>query len=76
MIAFKSKSKVVPVFMYKKYKIFKKNYICIGEPYDYSIYNGQKLSPELSETITQEMTQKMLDCKAKVDEFAKNKGKK
>lgn len=76
MIAFKSKSNVVPVFMYKKYKIFRKNYICIGEPYNYSNYNGQKLSPELSDTITQEMTQKLLDCKAKVDEFAKNKGKK
>lgn len=76
MIAFKSKSKVVPVFMQKKYKIFKRNYICIGEPYDYSNYQGQKLTPELSDTLTEEMKQRLLDCKEKVEEFAKKKGKK
>ena len=76
LIAFKSKVKIVPVFMHKKYKMFKRNYICVGEPYDYSNYQGQKLTPELSDALSQEMADKLLECKEKVDEFAKNKGKK
>ena len=76
MIAFKTKSKIVPVYMYNKYKPFRKNYICIGEPYDFLEYQGQKLTPELSDEFANQMTHKLLECKTKVDEFAKNKGKK
>ena len=75
LIAFKTNSKIVPVGMAKKYKVFRKNHMYIGEPYDYSNYQGQKLSAELSEELTEDMRVRILDCIEKARDFAKESKK-
>ena len=61
--------------MAKKYKVFRKNHMYIGEPYDYSNYQGQKLSAELSEELTEDMRVRILDCIEKARDFAKESKK-
>ena len=71
LIAFKTGVQIVPVGMAKKYKVFRKNHMYIGEPYDYSTYQGQKLSAELADKLTEDMSAKIRDCITKAREFAK-----
>ena len=71
LIAFKSGVQIVPVGMAKKYRIFRKNHICIGEAYDYSDYQGQKLSAELTEELTEDMANRIKDCIMQARDFAK-----
>ena len=75
LIAFKTGVKIVPVGMAKKYKIFRKNHMYIGEAFDYSCYKGQKLSAELSLELTEDMRVRLLDCITKAREFAKESKK-
>lgn len=71
LIAFKSGVQIVPVGMAKKYRIFRKNYICIGEAYDYSAYQGQKLSAELTDEFTEDMSNRIKGCILQARDFAK-----
>ena len=71
LIAFKTGVQIVPIGMAKKYKVFRKNHMYIGEAYDYSKYQGQKLSAELSEELTEDMKIRIQDCISKAREFAK-----
>ena len=71
LIAFKTGVQIVPVGMAKKYKIFRKNHICIGKAYDYSNYQGQKLSAELTEELTEDMANRIKDCIMQARDFAK-----
>ena len=71
LIAFKTGVQIVPVGMAKKYKIFIKNHMYIGEAYDYSAYQGQKLSAELSDELTEDMSNRIKDCILNAREFAK-----
>ncbi len=75
LIAFKTNSKIVPVGMAKKYKVFRKNYMYVGEPFDYSSLKGQKLSAELSDELTDDMKNRLLDCIKNAREFAKESKK-
>ena len=75
LIAFKTNSKIVPVGMAKKYKVFRKNYMYVGEPYDYSSLKGQKLSAELSDELTDDMKNRLLDCIKNAREFSKESKK-
>lgn len=50
LLTIKSKSKVVPIYIESNYKIFNKVNINIGEPFDYNMEDGKKLtSDEYSE---------------------------
>lgn len=71
LIAFKTGVQIVPVGMAKKYKIFRKNHICIGKAYDYSNYQGRKLSAELTEELTEDMANRIKDCIMQARDFAK-----
>ena len=70
LIAFKTGVKIVPLAMAKKYKIFRKNHMYIGEPFDYSAYAGQKLTAELNEEFIEDMRIRLLDCIDKSRKFA------
>ena len=73
MIAFKSGVQIVPAVMYKHFKMFKKNYLYIGKPFDYSDYKGQKLTSELSEKLVEIMRLKMEECRKDVKEIVEGK---
>lgn len=75
LIAFKTGVKIVPVGMAKKFKIFRKNHMYIGEAYDYSKYKGEKLSSELSEKLTEDMKNRLIFCISKAREFAEESKK-
>ena len=71
MIAYMAKVKILPLAMKSKYKPFRKNYMYIDKPYDFSEYQGQKLNAEISETLTQDMKSRLEGCLEKVNEFSK-----
>lgn len=76
MIAFMSKTKILPLAMKDKFKPFRKNYMYIDNTYDFSEYQGQKLTAELSEKLTEDMQSRLENCLEKVNEFSKEAKKK
>ena len=62
LLAYKAGTKVVPVAMKSKFKIFRRNYLYIGEAYDYSEFKGQKLDAELTDKLAEDMSNRILDC--------------
>lgn len=56
MLAFKTKAKVLPLCIFEKPRTFKKNYIYVGEPFDFSEFQGNHLSgAELNDALTKKM---------------------
>lgn len=55
MIAFMGKVPVLPIAMKRKFKIFRKNELCIGKAFDYSDLYGQKFNSELDKTLTERL---------------------
>jgi 1-acyl-sn-glycerol-3-phosphate acyltransferase len=76
LIAFKSKTKIVPLVMKERFRPFKKNYMYIGEAFDFSEYEGQKLTAELNEQFTEIISEKLLSCMNNVKKFAEETTKK
>lgn len=76
LLAFKASTKVVPVAMKSKFKMFRKNYLYIGEAYDFKEYKGRRLDAELTDKLTEDMSNKLLDCLQKAREFAEETEKK
>lgn len=76
LLAYKAGTKIVPVAMKSKFKIFGKNYLCIGEPYDYSEFKGKKLDAELTEKLTEDMANRILACLQMTREMAEETEKK
>ena len=53
MLAFKTKAKVLPLCIFEKPRTFKKNYIYVGEPFDFSEFQGNHISgAELNDALT------------------------
>ena len=63
MIAVKSGAPIVPLWLEKKPKAFRRNKLIIGEPISMEEYAGQKLSNELLDKIGDLLTKKMLSLK-------------
>jgi len=76
IIAFKAKVKIVPIVMKERYRFLRKNYINIGKPFDFSEFNGQKASPELTEKLKIIMQEKLNEGLRDVNEFANRSKKK
>lgn len=62
----KADAPVVPMFIYKKPRIFTRNVILIGEPFkfgDYEEFKNKKLDSELTELGSKILSQKIYDLK-------------
>ena len=59
MIAIKSKTPLVPVWINRRPKIFKKTTITIGKPFELSEFYGEKLSDEVLQRATKVIVEKM-----------------
>ena len=46
LFALKAKCKITPIFIYKKAKLFQKNYICIGKPFELSDFYDREITEE------------------------------
>ncbi|MBE5742918.1 MAG: 1-acyl-sn-glycerol-3-phosphate acyltransferase [Clostridiales bacterium] len=76
LIAFKAKVQVVPLVMKNRFRPFRKNYMYIGKPFDFSQYEGLKLSSELNEQLTNKMSDSLKECMDNVIEFSKENKRK
>lgn len=59
MIAYLAKVKVLPVALKKKFRVFARNELYIGKPFDYSEFYGQKLGSDLDAALTEKMRENL-----------------
>ena len=64
LIALKAKVKVVPFAMMTRFKMFRKNYGCIGKPFDFSEYYGQRADSELIKKLEEKMFSEIDNCRS------------
>lgn len=78
MIAIKTKTPIVPVWIVRKPKLFRKSTYVIGQPFELSDFYGTKLDEETLEKATQVVREKMLEVKDKwlLKKTKKNKRRK
>ena len=72
MIATRAKVDVIPLFIYRKGKIFRKNYILVGEKFSLEEFYGQK---GVNEQATERIREKLLETKGELYNWLKEKKK-
>lgn len=76
VFAVKTKTQLVPMLFYKKTRVFRKNYLMIGEPYELSEFYTDR-TPDMKERATEVIKQKFDELRQKLDSYVENlKGKK
>jgi 1-acyl-sn-glycerol-3-phosphate acyltransferase len=77
--AIKGKSQITPIMIYKRFKVFRKNYVIIGKPIDFSKYYDVKFTEDVSIECTNIIRDTLLSLQQElftyVDEKKKKKGK-
>ena len=76
LFAAKTGAMVLPVMIYKKHKIFTRNYLYVGKPFDFKEFQGRKLDAEAIEEANTLLTEKMLEAKQFMDAYMEDGGKK
>jgi 1-acyl-sn-glycerol-3-phosphate acyltransferase len=78
IITFASKgdAEIVPMLIYQKAKVFRKNYIIVGEPFKVEGQNPARLTKEETENNLKIYTEKMNALRVELDEFVQSKHKK
>ena len=77
VFASKGESEILPMLIYKKPKIFRKNYIIVGEPIKIIGENPKRLTKEEIEENLKNYSEKMEELRAELNEIvAKRKNKK
>ncbi len=77
--AIKGKALITPVIIYDRFKAFRRNYVIVGEPIDFSKYYDVKFTEEISLECTDEIKNVMLSLQQQLFDYVnnlKNKGKK
>lgn len=75
--ASKGEAEIVPMLIYKKPKIFRKNYIIVGNPFSVVGENPKRLTPEEVQQNLEIYTIKMEELRKELDEIlSKKKNKK
>ncbi len=75
LFAIRTKSPIVPIWIEKRPKLFRRSYYHIGQPYELSEFYGKKIDAELLSKATEVVRQKMLELRELVLQ-KKNKKKK
>ena len=77
IITFASKGdcEIVPMLLYRKPKLFRKNYIIVGEPFKVEGENPKRLTPEEMEKNLQRYKEVMDSLRAELDERVSKKKK-
>ena len=73
IFAIKAQAPMIPMMIYKPAKLFRKNYLYIGEPFDFSEFYGQKLSEEVTEAANEKMRTHMLLELENMRDYVENK---
>lgn len=73
--AAKAKTPIVPIMFLRKPKAFRKTYIIIGEPFEFSDYYGKKLSQQDIKDMDSILNQKMVEQHKILSSMFNEKGK-
>ena len=68
VFAIKSKTPIIPMWLVHKPKVFRRNVLLIGEPFELSEFYGEKLSKEIIAKASEVLTNKMLELKNAYEE--------
>jgi 1-acyl-sn-glycerol-3-phosphate acyltransferase len=71
--AIKTDAPVIPIMIYKRAKIFHRNYIYVGESLDLSGYKDVRLTPEVTAEVDKKVRDHMLKTMAEMDDYVENK---
>ncbi len=74
--ASKGECQIVPMIIYQKPKVFRKNYIIVGEPITLEAENVKRLSKEEQEASLEKYIAAMNDLRAELDDFVASKKRK
>ena len=72
MIASRAKVDILPLFIYKKAKVFRKNYIYVGNKFSLEEFYGRK---DAGDEITEKIRTKLLETKGELISYLTEKGK-
>ena len=70
--AFKCNAKILPITIYNRTKIFRKNYLYVGEAFSVNT-EDKKFTSEVNEEITEQVKQSLLKCRKEINEYVDNK---
>lgn len=74
LLALKTKAPIRLFYIWDKFRVFHKNYIIVGEEYTLEKYYGRKITKDLLEEISREMSEKMNELRKSVDKYMAEKG--
>lgn len=69
MLAFKTGAKIIPINIHEKAKIFRKNDVYVGKPFDFKEFEGERLDSELNEKLTAVMYEKLCAARNEMNEI-------
>lgn len=76
MIAIKTKTPIVPLWIFNRPKAFRKTKILIGKPYELDEFYGQKLSDEVLEKASAKVAEKLNETKEQAQKLFNKKREK
>lgn len=68
MFAIKSKTPITPMWIVRKPKLFRRNVILIGEPFELNEFYSERLTKEVLDKASVILTEKMMDLKKAYEE--------
>ncbi len=76
MLAIKSKTAIVPVWVYNRPRAFRMTKVLIGKPYELSQFYGQRLGEEVLSKASEIVADKLNELKIEAEDKFTKKGKK
>lgn len=76
VLAAKAKKRILPLIIYKKAKLFRRNYFIIGKPFELADYYDKKLDDENVNLMENFVRDKMIELQSELHDIIKTKKKK
>ncbi len=73
LLAIKGNAPIVPIMIYKREKLFRKNYLYIGEPFDLTEFQGRLLDSETIADASDKVAVHMQQAKEDMESFIREK---
>jgi 1-acyl-sn-glycerol-3-phosphate acyltransferase len=80
LFAVKSKKAILPLVVYKKARLFRKNFLMIGKPFELSDFYDKQMTEDVISVLEKQVRDRMVELQKelfdRVDSLKKKKGKK
>ena len=73
MLAIKGQAPLVPVILYNKPKLFRKNYLYVGKPFDFAEHYGSRLDTPKLDAAGGEVALQMKSAQEELRDMVANK---